>query len=74
LGPRSGHPRRWKWRSWTRLLPLQVGEFRLGVAGVVPVVQTHGCPGVRDFEDLLVTDSAGTSPQRWPVDARRFPD
>jgi hypothetical protein len=40
------------------------------VVRVVPLVQNHVCPGVPDSEDLLVTDSAGTSLQRWPVDAR----
>ncbi|MEU0193655.1 hypothetical protein ABZ250_27915 [Streptomyces afghaniensis] len=39
---------------------------------VVPLVQKHVCPGVPEFEELLVTDSAGTSLQRWPVDARGF--
>ncbi|MFF0087154.1 hypothetical protein ACFYR1_46990 [Streptomyces canus] len=51
---------------------LQVGEFRLGVATVVqvvPLAKNHLCPGVTDSEELLVNGSAGTSLQRWPVDA-----
>jgi hypothetical protein len=27
---------------------------------------------VLNFDELIVTDSAGTSLQRWPVDARGF--
>ncbi|WEH19819.1 alanine racemase [Streptomyces sp. VNUA24] len=53
-------------------LPLTDGEFRPGVGSVVPVVPNHVCPVVLGFEELIVTDSTGTSLQRWPVDARGF--
>ncbi|WNM32785.1 hypothetical protein RKE30_21465 [Streptomyces sp. Li-HN-5-11] len=53
-------------------LPLPDGEFRPSVGTVVPVVPNHVCPVVLGFEELIVTDSAGTSLQRWPVDARGF--
>jgi D-serine deaminase-like pyridoxal phosphate-dependent protein len=53
-------------------LALPAGEFRPGVGTVVPVVPNHVCPVVINFDELVVTDSAGTSLQRWPVDARGF--
>ena len=53
-------------------LALSAGEFRPSVGTVVPVVPNHVCPVVINFEELVVTDSAGTSLQRWPVDARGF--
>ncbi|WP_107467824.1 alanine racemase, partial [Streptomyces sp. MA5143a] len=53
-------------------LPLPDGEFRPGVGSVVPVVPNHVCPVVLGFEELIVTDSTGTSLERWPVDARGF--
>ncbi|MEQ4725974.1 alanine racemase [Nonomuraea sp. B19D2] len=53
-------------------LPLPDGEFRPSVGTVVPVVPNHVCPVVLGFEELIVTDSTGTSLQRWPVDARGF--
>ena len=46
------------------------GEPRPGVGTVVPVVPNHVCPVVNSFEELIVTDSAGTMLERWPVDAR----
>jgi D-serine deaminase-like pyridoxal phosphate-dependent protein len=45
---------------------------RPAVGAVVPVVPNHVCPVVVNFEELIVTDSTGTSLQRWPVDARGF--
>lgn len=53
-------------------LPLPDGDFRPGVGAVVPVVPNHVCPVVLGFEELIVTDSTGTSLERWPVDARGF--
>jgi D-serine deaminase-like pyridoxal phosphate-dependent protein len=53
-------------------LPLPDGEFRPSVGSVVPVVPNHVCPVVLGFEELIVTDSTGTSLERWPVDARGF--
>jgi D-serine deaminase-like pyridoxal phosphate-dependent protein len=47
-------------------------ESRPGVGSVVPVVPNHVCPVVLNFEELIVTDSAGASLERWPVDARGF--
>ena len=48
------------------------GDARPSVGTVVPVVPNHVCPVVINFEELIVTDSAGKSLQRWPVDARGF--
>jgi D-serine deaminase-like pyridoxal phosphate-dependent protein len=53
-------------------LALPAGVARPSVGTVVPVVPNHVCPVVINFEELIVTDSAGTSLQRWPVDARGF--
>jgi D-serine deaminase-like pyridoxal phosphate-dependent protein len=53
-------------------LAVPAGEARPGVGTVVPVVPNHVCPVVVNFEELLVTDSSGSSLQRWPVDARGF--
>jgi D-serine deaminase-like pyridoxal phosphate-dependent protein len=53
-------------------LPLPVGDFRPSVGTVVAVVPNHVCPVVINFEELIVTDSTGTSLLRWPVDARGF--
>lgn len=47
-------------------------DFRPGIGTVVPVVPNHVCPVVINFEELIVTDSEGTSLERWPVDARGF--
>jgi D-serine deaminase-like pyridoxal phosphate-dependent protein len=46
------------------------GESRPSVGTVVPVVPNHVCPVVNSFEDLIVTDTAGTMLERWPVAAR----
>jgi D-serine deaminase-like pyridoxal phosphate-dependent protein len=46
------------------------GEERPGVGTVVPVVPNHVCPVVASFEELLVTDSEGTTLERWEVAAR----
>ena len=53
-------------------LSLPVGEFRPSVGPVVPVAPNQACPIVTNFEELIVTDSTGTSLQRRPVDARGF--
>lgn len=45
-------------------------EERPGVGTVLPVVPNHVCPVVNSFEELIITDSSGTSVQRWPVAAR----
>jgi D-serine deaminase-like pyridoxal phosphate-dependent protein len=45
-------------------------ETRPSVGTVVPVVPNHVCPVVNSFEELIVTDTEGTSVQRWPVAAR----
>jgi D-serine deaminase-like pyridoxal phosphate-dependent protein len=46
------------------------GESRPSVGTVVPVVPNHVCPVVASFEELLVTDSEGTTLERWEVAAR----
>jgi D-serine deaminase-like pyridoxal phosphate-dependent protein len=46
------------------------GEERPSVGTVVPVVPNHVCPVVASFEELLVTDSEGTTLERWEVAAR----
>jgi D-serine deaminase-like pyridoxal phosphate-dependent protein len=33
-------------------------------------VPKHVCPVVNSVEELIVTDTHGTVPQRWPVAAR----
>jgi D-serine deaminase-like pyridoxal phosphate-dependent protein len=45
-------------------------EERPRVGTVVPVVPNHVCPVVASFEELLVTDSEGTTLERWEVAAR----
>jgi D-serine deaminase-like pyridoxal phosphate-dependent protein len=61
-----------KLNEYHGFLPLPAGDFRPRVGAVVPVVPNHVCPVVVNFEELIVTDSAGTSLERWPVDARGF--
>lgn len=61
-----------KLNEYHGFLTLPAGEFRPSVGSVVPVVPNHVCPVVLNFEELIVTDSTGTSLQRWPVDARGF--
>ncbi|MFJ5999706.1 alanine racemase [Streptomyces sp. NPDC092370] len=61
-----------KLNEYHGFLALPAGEFRPRVGTVVPVVPNHVCPVVVNFEELIVTDSTGTSLQRWPVDARGF--
>lgn len=53
-------------------LPLPGGDFRPSVGTVLPVVPNHVCPVVVNFEEYIVTDSTGTTLERWPVDARGF--
>jgi D-serine deaminase-like pyridoxal phosphate-dependent protein len=61
-----------KLNEYHGFLALPAGDFRPIVGSVVPVVPNHVCPVVLNFEELIVTDSTGTSVQRWPVDARGF--
>jgi D-serine deaminase-like pyridoxal phosphate-dependent protein len=61
-----------KLNEYHGFLALPAGEFRPSIGNVVPVVPNHVCPVVLNFEELIVTDSTGTSLQRWPVDARGF--
>ncbi|ONI93071.1 amino-acid racemase [Saccharothrix sp. ALI-22-I] len=61
-----------KLNEYHGFLALPAGEYRPSVGSVVPVVPNHICPVVLNFEELIVTDSTGTSLQRWPVDARGF--
>ncbi len=61
-----------KLNEYHGFLGLPPGEHRPAIGTVVPVVPNHVCPVVLNFEELLVTDSAGTSLERWPVDARGF--
>ena len=43
---------------------------RPAVGTMLPIVPNHVCPVVNSFDELVVTDSAGTSVERWPVAAR----
>jgi D-serine deaminase-like pyridoxal phosphate-dependent protein len=61
-----------KLNEYHGFLPLPAGGFRPGIGTVLPVVPNHVCPVVVNFEEYIVTDSAGTSLERWPVDARGF--
>lgn len=61
-----------KLNEYHGFLPLPVGDFRPSIGTVLPVVPNHVCPVVVNFEEYIVTDSTGTSLQRWPVDARGF--
>jgi D-serine deaminase-like pyridoxal phosphate-dependent protein len=61
-----------KLNEYHGFLPLPAGDFRPTVGTVLPIVPNHVCPVVINFEELLVTDSAGTSLERWRVDARGF--
>ena len=61
-----------KLNEYHGFLPLPGGGFRPGVGTVLPVVPNHVCPVVVNFEEYIVTDSTGTSLERWPVDARGF--
>lgn len=61
-----------KLNEYHGFLPLPGSGFRPRVGTVLPVVPNHVCPVVVNFEEYIVTDSTGTSLQRWPVDARGF--
>ena len=62
-----------KLNEYHGFLGLPAGDdFRPSIGTVVPVVPNHVCPVVINFEELIVTDSAGASLERWPVDARGF--
>ena len=61
-----------KLNEYHGFLGLAAGDFRPSIGTVVPVVPNHVCPVVINFEELIVTDSAGSSLERWPVDARGF--
>ena len=60
-----------KLNEYHGFLPLPA-EFRPGIGTVLPVVPNHVCPVVVNFEEYIVTDSTGTTLERWPVDARGF--
>jgi D-serine deaminase-like pyridoxal phosphate-dependent protein len=61
-----------KLNEYHGFMAVPAGEPRPSVGSVVPVVPNHVCPVVLNFEELIVTDSAGSSLERWPVDARGF--
>jgi D-serine deaminase-like pyridoxal phosphate-dependent protein len=61
-----------KLNEYHGFLPLPGGRFRPGVGTVLPVVPNHVCPVVVNFEEYIVTDSTGSTLERWPVDARGF--
>ena len=61
-----------KLNEYHGFMTIPAGEHRPTVGTVVPVVPNHVCAVVVNFEELIATDSAGTSVQRWPVDARGF--
>ncbi|MFW0773219.1 alanine racemase [Paenarthrobacter nitroguajacolicus] len=60
-----------KLNEYHGFLPLPAG-FRPSVGTVLPVVPNHVCPVVVNFEEYIVTDSTGTTLERWAVDARGF--
>lgn len=59
-----------KLNEYHGFLSVPAGEHRPTVGTVVPVVPNHVCPVVNSFDELVVTDSSGTSVRRWPVAAR----
>lgn len=59
-----------KLNEYHGFLPLPGAGFRPGVGAVLPVVPNHVCPVVVNFEEYIVTDSTGSTLERWPVDAR----
>lgn len=61
-----------KLNEYHGFLPLPAGGFRPWVGTVLPVVPNHVCPVVINFEEYIITDSTGTTLERWPVDARGF--
>ncbi|RAS64826.1 D-serine deaminase-like pyridoxal phosphate-dependent protein [Lentzea atacamensis] len=61
-----------KLNEYHGFLALPGGESRPTIGAVLPVVPNHVCPVILNFEELIVTDSTGTSLERWPVDARGF--
>ncbi len=61
-----------KLNEYHGFLAVATGDSRPMIGTVVPVVPNHVCPVVLNFEELIVTDSTGTSLQRWPIDARGF--
>jgi D-serine deaminase-like pyridoxal phosphate-dependent protein len=61
-----------KLNEYHGFLGLPGADFCPSIGTVVPVVPNHVCPVVLNFEELIVTDSDGTSLERWPVDARGF--
>ncbi|MGO4246340.1 alanine racemase [Paenarthrobacter sp. RAF54_2] len=61
-----------KLNEYHGFLPLPGDGFHPRVGTVLPVVPNHVCPVVVNFEEYIVTDSTGTTLERWPVDARGF--
>ncbi|HET7734800.1 MAG TPA: alanine racemase [Nocardioidaceae bacterium] len=59
-----------KLNEYHGFLAVPAAESRPKVGEVVPVVPNHVCPVVASFEELVVTDSAGSSLERWTVAAR----
>lgn len=59
-----------KLNEYHGFLPLPGAGFRPAVGAVLPVIPNHVCPVVVNFEEYVVTDSSGTSLERWAVDAR----
>lgn len=43
---------------------------RPAVGTVLPIIPNHVCPVVNNFDELVVTDGAGASLERWAVAAR----
>ena len=61
-----------KLNEYHGFLPLPAGDFSPSVGAVLSIVPNHVCPVVINFEELIVTDSTGTTLERWKVDARGF--
>jgi D-serine deaminase-like pyridoxal phosphate-dependent protein len=59
-----------KLNEYHGFLAVPADERRPRVGTVVPVVPNHVCPVVASFEELVVTDSEGSTLERWEVAAR----
>ncbi|MGP0221373.1 MULTISPECIES: alanine racemase [unclassified Paenarthrobacter] len=60
-----------KLNEYHGFLPLPSG-FQPPIGTVLPVIPNHVCPVVVNFEEYIITDSTGSTCERWAVDARGF--
>ncbi|BCW10562.1 hypothetical protein NtRootA4_16230 [Arthrobacter sp. NtRootA4] len=61
-----------KLNEYHGFLAVPPSDFHPGIGAVLPIVPNHVCPVVINFDELIVTDSAGAFLERWTVDARGF--